>query len=55
MKLIPKFFLVLSICISTVASADWATQQEYWYGVAIDGAKSGWAHETVEIESESGI
>ena len=54
MKLIPKFFLVLSICISTVASADWATQQEYWYGVAIDGAKSGWAHETVEIESESG-
>ena len=54
MKLIPKLFLILSICISTVASADWTTQQEYWYGVTIDGLKSGWAHETVEVESDSG-
>jgi len=54
MKLILNFFLVLSISIATFASADWTTQQEHWYGVTIDGAKSGWTHETVEVESESG-
>ena len=39
---------------STVALlADWTTTEDNWYSVSIDGAKAGWAHEIVEVESET--
>lgn len=42
------FFLAPSVC------ADWTVQEEHWYSVTIDGVKSGWAHEVVEVEGETG-
>ena len=55
MKLIKKITLLRStLLLSTVAIADWTTQEDNWYSVTIDGAKSGWAHELViEVESET--
>ena len=39
--------------LSTATSADWILQGESWYSVTIDNAKSGWAHDIVEVESET--
>jgi hypothetical protein len=52
MKLIPKLFIVVAIFIGTTAWADWQTQEENWYGVTIDGDKSGWAKEVVAVEDD---
>lgn len=49
MNLILKLLLVVTV-FATTTWADWQTQEEHWYGVTIDGAKSGWAKEVVEVE-----
>ena len=54
MKLIRNLFVVLAVVISSSVFADWTTQEECWYSVTIDGKKSGWAHEVVAVESETG-
>ena len=53
MNLIKKITLLVVLCFSTVAIADWTTQEDNWYSVTIDGAKAGWAHEVIEVESET--
>ena len=55
MKLIPKLFFLLILAITSSGFADWTTQEDNWYTVTIEGAKSGWAHELVEMDSETGI
>ena len=50
MKLILKISLAVAIIIGTTTWADWQPQEENWYGVTIDGDKSGWAKELVEID-----
>lgn len=50
MKLIRKITLAVFILLGTTAWADWQTQEEHWYGVTIDGAKSGWAKEVIETD-----
>ncbi|MBC8201273.1 MAG: transglutaminase domain-containing protein [Planctomycetes bacterium] len=54
MKLIHKLSFLLVTLVSSVSFADWTIQEENWYSVTIDGAKSGWAHELVEVDSETG-
>ncbi len=54
MKLIHKPFVLLIVVISSATYADWTTQEDNWYSVTIDGAKSGWAHELVEADTETG-
>lgn len=54
MKLIHNLFILLTVVISSSISADWTTLEESWYSVTIDGKKSGWAHEVVAVESETG-
>ncbi len=53
MKLVHKFTALLILVISSVAFADWTTTEDNWYSVTIDGMKSGWAHEIVEVESDT--
>ena len=53
MKLIHKLSFLLTILISSASFADWTIQEDNWYGVSIDGAKAGWAHELVEMDSET--
>ena len=52
MKLILKVFLAVAIIIGTTTWADWQPREESWYGVTIDGVKSGWAKEIVEVEDD---
>ncbi len=52
MKLIHNLSLVLAIVIGTTVCADWQSQEEHWYGVSIDGAKSGWAKEVIETDGD---
>jgi len=33
--------------------ADWTIQEDNWYSITIDGVKSGWTHETIEVESDT--
>lgn len=44
---------VLLVFLSPSCFADWSTIDDNWYSVTIDGSKSGWAHETVEVDSET--
>ena len=37
---------------SAVTFADWAVISEHWYGVTIDGAKSGWASKILEEDDQ---
>ena len=52
MKLILRLLLLVATFIGTSTWADWQTQDEHWYGVTIDGAKSGWASETLDTDGE---
>jgi hypothetical protein len=52
MKLTHKLPLLLAL-VSTVCFADWSSLEDTWYSVTIDGKKSGWAHELVELDSET--
>jgi hypothetical protein len=52
MKLMHKFFFFL-LFLSSTCFADWTTQEDIWYSVTIDGKKSGWAHELVEVDGET--
>jgi hypothetical protein len=52
MNLIHKLFFIIILFSSTV-HADWTTQEDLWYSVTIDGVKSGWAHELVEVDGET--
>ena len=54
MKLIHKFFALITIVLSSVTFADWTTQEDNWYIVTIEGVKSGWAREFVEVDQETG-
>lgn len=47
-----KIFFTL-LLFSSACFADWTAQDDYWYSVTIDGVKSGWAHEVVEVDSET--
>ena len=53
MKLVHKFTALLILVITSVTFADWTTTEDNWYSVTIDGMKSGWAHEIVEVDSET--
>ncbi|MDP7009175.1 MAG: transglutaminase-like domain-containing protein [Phycisphaerales bacterium] len=53
MKLIHKIPLLLVALVSSVSFAEWTIQEDNWYSVYIDGSKSGWAHELVEVDSET--
>ena len=53
MQLVHKFTALLILVITSVAFADWTTTEDNWYSVTIDGMKSGWAHEIVEVDSET--
>ena len=50
MKLILKISLAAAFIFGTATWADWQPQEENWYGVTIDGAKSGWAKEVIETD-----
>ena len=50
MQLILKVSLAVAIVFGTATWADWQPQEENWYGVTIDGDKSGWAKELVETD-----
>ena len=50
MKLILKISLAAAIIFGTATWADWQLQEENWYGVTIDGAKSGWVKEVIETD-----
>ena len=50
MKLILKISLAAAIIFGTATWADWQPQEENWYGVTIDGAKSGWVKEVIETD-----
>ena len=54
MKMIHKLIVLLSIALSSATFADWNTLEDHWYSVSIDEAKSGWAHELVEVEDGTG-
>ncbi|MBC8201594.1 MAG: transglutaminase domain-containing protein [Planctomycetes bacterium] len=53
MKRIYKLTLLLTLCFTVATFGDWIAQEDNWYNVLIDGAKSGWAHEVVEVDSET--
>ena len=53
MKLIHKITLLVTLFCTATVLADWTTTEDNWYSVSIDGAKAGWAHEMVEVESET--
>ena len=53
MKLVHKFTALLVLVITSSVFADWTTTEDNWYSVTIDGMKSGWAHEIVEVDSET--
>ncbi len=53
MKLIHKITLLVTLFCTATVLADWTTTEDNWYSVSIDGAKAGWAHEIVEVESET--
>ncbi len=48
-----KLSFLLATLLVSVSFADWTTEEDNWYSVTIDGAKSGWAHELVEVDSET--
>lgn len=50
--MIRKLLLVFVFSISSIATADWKTIEDHWYGASIAGAKSGWVHATVEQEGD---
>ena len=51
--MIHKFVLLLTLFVSSAIFADWTIQEDNWYSITMDGAKSGWVHETVEVDSET--
>ena len=53
MKLIHKLTALFTLVISSVAFSDWTTTEDNWYSITIDGMKSGWAHDIVEVDSET--
>jgi hypothetical protein len=53
MKLMIKRSALIILSISSALFADWTIQEDNWYSITIDGVKSGWAHETVEVESDT--
>ena len=48
-----KLLLLITTLISTATFADWSVQDDNWYSVMIDGAKAGWSHELIEVDSET--
>ena len=52
MKLFLKLFIAVALAFGTTAWADWQSQEEHWYGVTIDGAKSGWMKEVIETDGD---
>ena len=50
--MIRKLLLIFVVSISSIATADWKTIEDHWYGASIAGAKSGWVHTTVEQEGD---
>jgi hypothetical protein len=58
-KFVTTFFAIAICCgcsnvEETNAPKGWQTQEDNWYSVTIDGAKSGWTHELVEVDTETG-
>lgn len=52
MKLILRLLLLVATFIGTSTWADWQTQDEHWYGMTIDGAKSGWENVVLETDGD---
>ena len=50
--MVRKLLLIFVVSISSIATADWKTIEDHWYGASIAGAKSGWVHTTVEQEGD---
>ncbi len=58
-KFAAVFFAIAVLCgcsnlEETNAPKGWQTQEDNWYSVTIDGVNSGWAHEMIEVDSETG-
>jgi len=53
MKLMIKRSALIILSISSALFADWTIQEDNWYSITIDGVKSGWTHETIEVESDT--
>ncbi len=57
MKLIHKLVVLIALAIGSMGVADWYVGYDqletHWYGISIDGAKSGWSEESVGTNAEN--
>lgn len=54
MKLLRNVHIITFLVFFALGSASFGQLEDSWYSVSIDGSKAGWAHDTVEVDSETG-